>query len=370
MVLTQGLLLAKSDPNGARDDLGRTALQMAADHGLVGICRKLISHAAELNAGTAFEGFTALHLAVMAGHNLVLKLLLEVRSCPNIYSIDDETPLSLSVNDGNIDAMQQLLKARAQVDAPEEHSPFDATMLAGMREERPPSASALIRAIQRNAQKELVEELVIAGADVEAVDSQQNQPLHLAIRNGSARVARLLLDRRADPNSSNQELRTPLHCAAGAGASRVVRMLAEHRADVNREDRQGVTPLQLATDPIVMQQIHRLGGRKGLSRGQSMPSLRIVGTTAGGQPSPSCQATRMAGGRHRGTWAGGPQSPGGTGSVLPKPQLSPLASASLLTHTPSPPISPPLSPLSVGAPSTPAKRQGVRLPHVAWGGEP
>mmetsp|Transcript_25295 Transcript_25295/g.63832 ORF Transcript_25295/g.63832 Transcript_25295/m.63832 type:complete len:440 (+) Transcript_25295:91-1410(+) len=370
MALAQGLLMAKSDPNGARDDAGRTALQLASFRGFVGLCRKLIGASAELNAGTALEGWTALHLAVMAGHALVLKLLLDARSCANIHSIDDETPLSLSVNDGNIDAIQQLLKARAQVDVGEEHSPFDATMLPGAREELPASASALIRAVQRSAQKELVEELICAGADVEAVDSQQNQPLHLAIRSGSTRVARLLLERRADPNFGNQELRTPLHCAAGAGVSRVVRMLAEHRADVNREDRQGMTPFQLATDPIVTQQIQRLGGKEGFARGSSMPSLRITGIAAAGQSSPSSRAARLAGGRQRGTWAGGAWSPSGTGGVLLKPQLSSLTSAILLPNTSSPPISPPLSPLSLGAPSTPAKRQGVRLPGVAWSGEP
>lgn len=304
MQLTQGLLLAKADPNAERDEIGRTALNIAAEQGLAGVCRHLVRGMADLEAPALASGFTALHLAVVSGHMVVLKLLVELRACVNSLSFSLDTPLSVAVSDGNIEAMKWLLKSRAQVDPkldglsppPLGHSeesnvvfsdtcppggfPWVTSAAHAGSNSRPPSApssvSVLMRAAQRNAQKEVIEELVAAGCELDVRDEAFNQPLHHACKNNSTRVARLLLDRRADPNSSNKEFRTPLHCAAGVGAPRAIRMLTERRAEVNREDQHGVTPLQLACNAVAAQTLKKLGARS-----VSVPAITLATFTGG-----------------------------------------------------------------------------------------
>lgn len=348
MTLAQGLIMARADPNTARDPLGRCALHLAATQGIAGLCRMLIRNGADADAWTECEGHTALHFAVASGHLTVLRVLLDSLASPNVHNFYDESPLSSAIHDNNINAIKHLLKARAQCDfhtsggAPGDSLDAAAASFAPGDSSRPPSASAVLRATQRNSQRELVEELVVAGAEVSAKDADENQALHVAVNQGSMRVARLLLEKRADPNCANKELRTPMHFAAGASVGRAVRALAEYRADVNREDRQGLTPIQLAGDPVIIHQLRALGAHEGqgLGKSRSMPSLRTLGPKAAARPP-------------RGRAAG---------SVLPPPLSTPTSPTSSISL----PISPPISPSSQ-EPLTPAKRNGVRLPSVAWG---
>jgi len=389
MTLARGLLMAQADPNSARDARGRTPLQLAASAGLAGICRQLVQVSAELDAGTVDGGLTALHLAAMNRHMHILKILLQAGACPNVCSSAFESPLKLCVNDGNIEGIQLLLKARAQVDPQEDEVPqastldltrsacgggaadgaggLPAVVLDCSGEPRPTSAGALLRAMQRNGQKELVEELILARADVDAKDPDQNRPLHMATHHGRAldtRVVRMLLENRADPNACNAEMRTPMHCAAGAGLGRVVRMLTEFRGDVNREDRQGLTPLQMAADPAVAKQLSGLGARLGTSayaRSNSVPSLHGAGGPSGAStPGASGRASL----RERGSLRLSIRTGSATNFVLSAP-ISPKSMYS---------TSPPSSPLSAGAAMTFSRTSGgkrgsiPRQPGAAWSG--
>jgi len=352
VMLAQGLLLAKADPNIGRTALGWKPLHWASAQGLVGLCRQLIRHTAELDAGTHPDGLTSLHVAVLNGHHLVLKMLLEAQASTNVISISGESPLSLSVNDGNIENIQLLLTARAKVDIPDEQVHDDG--VHGSRRSNPgspkssASTSSLYRAVHRDAQKELVEELVDAGANLEVTDPKQNRPLHVSIRHGNSRVARLLLDSRADPNACNEGLQTPMHCAAQVGLPRAVKMLVDKGAELNCEDTLGMTPLQVAGDPVVQLHLSKLGGKPGLGlpRSASLPSLGADVSDAGTLKQGGVRVARAK-----------PRPLVGVGGAVKPSPLSPPGSKSALSSFKTP--SSPTSPTLIAA--------GMRLPGVAWG---
>lgn len=93
---------------------------------------------------------------------------------------------------------------------------------------------------------ELVEHLLLVGADFTAKDNNECTPLHLAALNGHEEVCQELLFGGADPETPMRWNITPLHQAAGAGHHEVVAMFLENGADPMLTCNQGDTAAILA----------------------------------------------------------------------------------------------------------------------------
>jgi ankyrin repeat protein len=92
--------------------------------------------------------------------------------------------------------------------------------------------------------------LIEHGADVEAVaqNAQQIRPIHAAAANGNLVVLRALLAHGADVNASQQQDFTPLHTAADRGDGEMARLFLGHGADVEARDALGRTAAELAQE--------------------------------------------------------------------------------------------------------------------------
>lgn len=92
---------------------------------------------------------------------------------------------------------------------------------------------------------ELARWLASEGADLSAVDSCGNTPLHTRARSWSGKIA-VLLELGADVKSSTASIGTPLHAAAdGKHADKAAQLLARG-AEVEARNKEGLTPLALA----------------------------------------------------------------------------------------------------------------------------
>jgi len=120
----------------------------------------------------------------------------------------------------------------------------------------------LAHAAKANADKEIVKELIRAGA--ETVTEDDLPPLITAALNGNVRVARCLLDGRANPNVQDHECHTAVHFAARNGDNRMIRLLTQSRADVNAQDYNGLLPVQFSMNNQTTQQLFQLGSHQGL----------------------------------------------------------------------------------------------------------
>lgn len=93
--------------------------------------------------------------------------------------------------------------------------------------------------------------LLEAGADPEIANLWGRTPLHVASRRGCLGVAALLLDRGANPNALTREGWTPLHVAFRSGWPEVAELLLARGADPDRADDEGLRPADVAmTRPL------------------------------------------------------------------------------------------------------------------------
>lgn len=84
------------------------------------------------------------------------------------------------------------------------------------------------------------------GADIHALNFDDQTPLHVAAQRGLIHVMRVLLEKGAAPNAKDFEGETPLHLAALNDQSRAIRLLLAHDADIDAKDNEGRTPLHHA----------------------------------------------------------------------------------------------------------------------------
>ncbi|KAH9049834.1 ankyrin repeat-containing domain protein [Lactarius vividus] len=91
--------------------------------------------------------------------------------------------------------------------------------------------------------------LLRCGADVNALDTTGDNPLHRASRGGRPDIVRLLLEHEADVDlPTGEDHLTPLAVASAVGQVEISRLLIQHGADVNSQDLDGWTPLNIASE--------------------------------------------------------------------------------------------------------------------------
>ncbi|XP_026318095.1 ankyrin repeat and SAM domain-containing protein 1A-like isoform X3 [Hyposmocoma kahamanoa] len=216
------------------------------------------------------NGYTPLHHACLRGHKEIVQLLLSVDASPCIVDKKGATPLHLAAWKGDADIVNMLLAHK--------NPPVNVDQMTSDQE------TALLIAA-RSGYVVVVEQLLLAGADVTvkniteetALDlaahygrletvqhllrvrpdlvnpykypicrgrSFSSTPLHLAAKNGHKDVVTVLLNAGVDPNVHTQN-GTPLHEAASFGKASVVRVLLSRGAELKAVDRRGKTVHEL-----------------------------------------------------------------------------------------------------------------------------
>ncbi|CAB3247745.1 unnamed protein product [Arctia plantaginis] len=106
---------------------------------------------------------------------------------------------------------------------------------------------------------ELVEKLLLSGADPNSSDEHKRSPLHLAACRGYVEVVRSLLRHGANPNIKDTLGNTPLHLAACTNHIQVVIELLDAGTDVSSHDKNGRNPIQLAQSKLRLIQMRPSG---------------------------------------------------------------------------------------------------------------
>jgi hypothetical protein len=91
-----------------RNDMGKTPLVLAAEHGQLGVVKLLVQRGANINA--QLYGMTALLYAAVQGHEEVVAFLLEKGAQSTTRDDDNVTPLMLACGYGHLDVVRMLVQ--------------------------------------------------------------------------------------------------------------------------------------------------------------------------------------------------------------------------------------------------------------------
>ncbi|GIY63342.1 ankyrin repeat and KH domain-containing protein 1 [Caerostris darwini] len=258
--LAQLLLAMKAnvEDRGLKD---MTPLMEAANAGHADIVKLLILHGADVNAQTSQE--KKLKGTKVKYPDLTMKPQQEIHSAvPSIVCPEGNTPLMFACAAGHEDIVRILLDAGARVEDHNEngHTPLMEAASAGHVEvakllvERGASINTHSNEFKESAltlacykgHLEMVRFLLAAGADREHKTDEMHTALMEASMDGHVEVARLLLDSGAQVNMPADSFESPLTLAACGGHVELAMLLLDRGANIEEVNDEGYTPLMEA----------------------------------------------------------------------------------------------------------------------------
>jgi ankyrin repeat protein len=219
------LLIARLNVDiGFTDNLGQTAVQLAAAKGHLQVVERLLQEGADVNAAAAItSGRTALRAAAEGGHLTVVERLLQEGADVNAAAgtFDGRTSLQAAAGGGHLTVVERLLQEGADVNAAAAAS----------------NGRTALQAAAAGGYLTVVERLLQEGADVNAAAGtfDGRTSLQAAAGGGHLIVVERLLQEGANVNAAAAagNGRTALQAAAGGSHPEVVDRLLQEGADVN-----------------------------------------------------------------------------------------------------------------------------------------
>jgi Carboxypeptidase regulatory-like domain/Ankyrin repeats (3 copies) len=171
----------------------RNRLVMAVEENDIENVKARIYMGERVNAkDKAYDGNTALHVAIENGNTEIAEVLLNAGAKINIKNSEKRTPLMMLDEDASVELVNLLIRHGAKLNLVDK---------AGN--------SALILAASA-ASKEVMQTLISAGAGVNATNKQGETALMSAAENGEVEIVQLLLGSGANPNARNSVGKTAL----------------------------------------------------------------------------------------------------------------------------------------------------------------
>ncbi|KAF5012599.1 hypothetical protein FDECE_1366 [Fusarium decemcellulare] len=228
------LEMEKSQVN-AKDANGKTALHIAVEHGLVDVAEKLIKAEADVSAEDE-EKRQPLHRACLEGHARLAELLLENGAEIEAKQYQQATALDEACWKGHIRVVNLLLDKNANTQVTDQNgwSPLYSASCYG--------------------HDEVVERLLgVDKSNINATETSGGRTaLHIAVQEGHANVASILLKDKKTLKTMDKNGRTPLMTATREQRADIMRMLLTSRSeddDIQIEtcDNTGQSPLIAAS---------------------------------------------------------------------------------------------------------------------------
>ncbi|VDN18616.1 unnamed protein product [Gongylonema pulchrum] len=220
--------------SGARldkqDAEGRTCIHLAVQMQNSAILNVILSNCnPSLLLVVDRNGNTPLHLAWMAKSYPIADAL--IKKAPDLvtqFDRDGDTLLHKAVKTADLEWILFLISANSDVNSPT----HNASHLTALHI----SAQSGSEIIMRN--------LILAGANVNAISGDGFTPLHLAAFNNHEALCMILLENGAQPNLTDQLGNTPLHTAVLRGSVASVNVLvANPQINLRVENKKGQNPL-------------------------------------------------------------------------------------------------------------------------------
>ncbi len=222
------LLISKGADIDVMSQFGMTALSYAIMYEQLACCHRLLKLGADPNIPISYNGPLMIAIPRQKSDNFV-KLLLE-------FGANTGVPGFLhSIVESGKHSLLELLLSQTTLDVNKKCSK---SLYADL-------GSTPLHVSAKLGNMQCVDILLKAGAQVDAKDNCGQTALHVATAYGHVKTVRQLIDSGSDVNSKDNTFSslTPCHIAAQLGHVSCLRMLIESGANPNATDRDGVTPL-------------------------------------------------------------------------------------------------------------------------------
>ncbi len=202
-------------------------LSVAAEGDRLDIVRRLLSAAEEVDAHTRQDYQHGL-LRRVADVEILKTTLMEL-----VTDETSKTPLQAAASRGHLDIVKELLLADADVNA-------NVTNTSGFR------GLAAVHGAAKGGHLLVVQTLIAAGAEADSADAKSGRtPLSYATESRSTGMTQALLARETvNPDSRDWQGRSPLSYAAAFGDTNIIQLIIDcGRVQVDSRDNNGKTPL-------------------------------------------------------------------------------------------------------------------------------
>eukprot|EP01132_Coremiostelium_polycephalum_P000001 gene1-1_t len=257
------------------------------------LLKELITIGVDINT-TDQMGITALHYAVLAGDEEIVKFLLSKGACQNYKDNNQMVPLYIAIRKGHIhlvnlliagagkdsqdvdgntalhvaalsrkvEVIKKLVALGADINIKNKQGLMPIHLMTS--QDSPSLTPQLIAALGLSETDKmahlnialhnailagslyLTQQLIGLGADVNAKDILGRHPLHVAIQHGYAKMVCPLLSAGAHIEATDSAGNTALHLAVRKGDLEAVAFLMSHKAEQQVKNKKGETPLYLA----------------------------------------------------------------------------------------------------------------------------
>jgi ankyrin repeat protein len=243
---------------------GWTPLMLAVWRDEIDIVRLLLSKGEEVNARSE-DGHTALSRAAWKGRLDMVDILLQAGAHIEIGNDASTSPLILAANYGHKEVLLRLIQK--YIDLHGAISLFDKDLYTGCGqvcgeivemivesgvafkiEENKQLSSALLMVAAFNGKSNLVDILLMYGADINVTDEAGRTPLMLVAESGHKEIVENFLQKNAEVDIQDKQGRAALSFAAQSGNSEIVALLINAGSNIQIRSKYGNTPLILATD--------------------------------------------------------------------------------------------------------------------------
>ncbi|KAB8260580.1 ankyrin repeat-containing domain protein [Aspergillus pseudonomiae] len=217
---------------------GCTPLTCAAEGGHATVVQMLLENEEDVNErGMTEKEQSPIHLAALNGHVAVVKLLLERGANVEAQDVNMDTPLCLAVATCQAAVVDLLLEYKAKVNVRNSEGQTPLAILITAAPERQGTT----------AWKTIMQRLIAGGSDLEArVEPSGYTPLTLAASRGCVDIMEQLLEAGANTEARDSNNWTALFQAVFMGNPRMVKLLLDHKAKPDPLDEQQGTPLEYA----------------------------------------------------------------------------------------------------------------------------
>jgi ankyrin repeat protein len=218
---------------------GKTALHLAAEHGMLDTVQLLISVNANVEERD-IHGESALHKACRGGKVAIVKLIIEHSADIEVKSNSGKTPLYLAIAFGYLGIVEILIEHNANIESRDSNG---RTLLhtASSIDSHHVSCNGIVKLlIEKNTTADFIE----------AKDDNGQTALHIASAlwncTGDQWIVdrvRMLIEHNANVKARDNNGETALHIAIGNSMYDIAELLIEHCADLEAKDNLGETAL-------------------------------------------------------------------------------------------------------------------------------